>query len=226
MFRDLYIGVDPDWYVEDDSFMSDFAYETFGLGHFLTRELRALKIEHNYCARLLVDVGKVGTKPDAKIFEKSLRVRTSCDFDNYFSLTTEQKQELQCKLVENALEHTPDKYRIPKTEILSLVNKYRAGGYVNEWLFKKKKYRNIGLLVEARCKITLNSFYLTLIISNSEGILFHDEVIKTPPDSIHFHHLFKDIKLDGSILYIEARSNSPTGSRSFELDVSKLAGLQ
>ena len=92
------------------------------------------------------------------------------------------------------LEKEYKKYNLPKTEILESFDEFKDLGYKNEWIFTKKKLKDIGT-VELHCSLTIDKFELTVLVYHETEIIFKEVILKTDPDELAFESRFKNIEV-------------------------------
>lgn len=87
----------------------------------------------------------------------------------------------------------------------------KRGGDKNEWIHKKKRFKDTDLEVVLHCEFTSNYFQLITIVSQisikeklAEGI-----TLRTEPDEVLFDKMLKDILVDDKSIIITDASDSP-----------------
>ncbi|MBP1165003.1 MULTISPECIES: hypothetical protein [unclassified Chryseobacterium] len=99
---------------------------------------------------------------------------------------------------------------IPLEDLLSLITEFKKGGCKNEWVHKKKRFKEIDIEVVLKCEFTTNYFQLIATINqiSTKKELTKGIVIKTKPDEIHFDKMFKDIVVYKNFIVITDASDS------------------
>lgn len=100
---------------------------------------------------------------------------------------------------------------IPLNQLLSLHQAFRDYGYKNQWLFKKKKFKELGIEVTLNCFFTTFDFQLKMSVfdTKSKTEITSGTVIRTLPDEVCFAHLFKDVIIEGHELIITEFQGRP-----------------
>jgi len=91
---------------------------------------------------------------------------------------------------------------------------------INEWTYKEKNFRPLGIKTTLKCSIDLERFNLSLLIEKNKNTIFNETILQTPPDDIAFYYKFKDLILDGDNLIVTSRIKGD--KPFFELPLSKL----
>lgn len=91
---------------------------------------------------------------------------------------------------------------IPVNDLITIVNEFKEIGYKNEWIFKKKTFKEYNLKAELHCQLTSNFFSLKLKIWKGNNVIFNQEILRTLPDSIMYGYEFNDIIIENNILKI------------------------
>lgn len=190
----------------DDHFRkiaSDFGFSSRYFTQYIERGIRAQKIESELWNGIYVkSVGKIYQSP--RIEDKGLVCPVDFNLRGYESSTAD-KSEFFIKMMLDGIMGVPVKYNVPVDSIVQLIEDFRAGGYVNEWLHKRKLLRPHKVHAYLLCSMNTNFFSLRLEIRRKEKVLFGKNILKTEPDEIFFHHKFKDFVLDGNLLKIVDR---------------------
>jgi hypothetical protein len=81
------------------------------------------------------------------------------------------------------------------------LDELKATGYRNEWVAKKKLLRGTGLQGLLRARFQPDAFRLNLELRRKGELVFDERVLETPPDELHFHGEFDDVRVrDGRIV--------------------------
>lgn len=93
---------------------------------------------------------------------------------------------------------------LPLDILLGLHDRFRQGGYRNEWLFKKMIIQEYGLFVLLNCYFTTFDFHLELEAYDLKKtrLIAKDVIFSTPPDEICFDKDFRSIRIRESKLEI------------------------
>jgi len=97
---------------------------------------------------------------------------------------------------------------IPKEEIYRGLDAFVINEYVNEWLYKKRSFKQHSLVVYLYCKLTQSGFTLVLKIIKNDVVVFEEIILETDPDEVAFHYRFKDIIIEDGQLVITSKISS------------------
>jgi hypothetical protein len=87
---------------------------------------------------------------------------------------------------------------IPLQTLLDLIEEFRKNGCKNEWLHKKKRFKEADIEVALNCYFTTLDFKLVATVNriSTKEELCSGVVLRTDPDEICFDKEFKDILID------------------------------
>ena len=111
--------------------------------------------------------------------------------------------------LEEGLEKCAQFLKIPKAEIFQGLEVFKANGMKNEWVHKKRVFRNLSLEVSLNCEMTQDAFRLRLEVFHSKKLVFNSVILETDPDENAFGYRFKDIKIEGDYLVVTSKSTNP-----------------
>ena len=140
-----------------------------------------------------------------------LKVRVLFDKKKYLGLNEKQRNEYSLELLEEGFRYCKKEKNIPLDALLQLLDDFRNSGYKNEWLHKKKRFRERGIEVILNCKFTPLDFRLVMTVNElkEKKELVSGTIIRTLPDEVHFSPLFKDLYIEGEYLVITEYSDRP-----------------
>lgn len=89
-------------------------------------------------------------------------------------------------------------------QLLELHDKFRVGGYRNEWLFKKIIIREYGLYVYLKCYFTTFDFHMDIEAYDLKQtiLIAKGTVFQTCPDELFYQKDIRSIRVDGPKLLI------------------------
>ena len=116
----------------------------------------------------------------------------------------EQRCEYYLGLLERGYELISRYKEIPMEALRECHDKFRQGGYKNEWLFKKLRVKEYGLRFELNCYFTMFDFRLVLSAYDLKdgSLLAEDVVLQTYPNEDAFDYKFKFVEVHGSDIVI------------------------
>ncbi|WP_343321135.1 hypothetical protein [Sphingobacterium multivorum] len=94
---------------------------------------------------------------------------------------------------------------------MKLLYDFKEGEYKNEWIHKKKRFKDIDLEIVLRCEFTSSYFQLITMVSqiSTKEKLVEGIAMRTEPDEVLFDKMFKDILVDDKSIIITDSSDSP-----------------
>ncbi len=98
---------------------------------------------------------------------------------------------------------------IPLEALLQGMKEFEAGGFKNEWLYKRRAFREYGLNASLLCALTMNEFKLRLQIQRGKETVFDQVILQTDPDEIAFAYRFNDIVVEDDSLVVVAKYDVP-----------------
>jgi len=196
----------------NDSFRNEFNSHSNFISNYLSRQVKALNFETDGTYNMLAIIP---SNNEAKIC-KIMSVNALCSYipldkDLYEKMTDIEKYEYSLTLLEEGYHIASSCKKLPLAELLMLNQKFRDDGYKNEWLFKKKRFKDYRLEVSLTCHFT--ALYFKLEISVIDYIkkekLISEALITTAPYEVSFKPLFRDIIIIKDNLVITEYLNRP-----------------
>ena len=188
------------WIGPESGYNEDYRYEfklhTRFISHFLSTQIRKLKFqtdgtfnmisiaptpkETTNCSIVPLDCLKVEIPFNQEKYEK---VKQTYNFSYYF------------ELLEKGFKEAANYKDIPLKELLGIIEEFKKNGAKNEWIFKKKTFKEQGIVISLNCYFTTLDFKLVMSIRSiqSKEVLCTGTIIRTMPDEIYFDGAFKDI---------------------------------
>jgi len=204
-------------YIDSDAgiskeFQNAFNYNTRFIGNYLSKKIRPFKVKTDGTFNMIAVAPSKSKIEECKIVgDKALLARVRFDAAYYNGLGPNEKNEYYLQLLELGYSLCGKNKTIPIEVLLDLHNQFRAGDYKNEWLHKKKKFKEEGIEVFLKCFFTSEEFRLEMLIidltKNKE--VASGVVLRTEPDEVHFDRLFKDVKIEGEKLIITEYLDRP-----------------
>jgi len=207
ILKELYLYPDLKYY--PDSIVHPFRDQSRSVCNFLEREIKAIKFDANGFKRICV-VGSSSPREECIInSSKILVVEVQFDSTEYSGLDEANLNAYFSKMLHSGFEKCSRQFVIPLLDLKLGLEKFIAEGGVNEWTFKSKQFKGIGLKCSLVCKLTTTSFHLVLVVSKSGVEILRTEILKTDPDELVFSPMFKDILLDGGSLVVVDKLGDP-----------------
>lgn len=195
------------WYIamglDRTSFNTDYCYEfklhTRFISNYLSKRIRKFRVDTDgtfnmiylslvpgkpkECAIVPIDVLEAEVAFDQEVYERIKRT-TNCEY--YLERFEEGfRKAAKCK-------------EIPLQSLLDLVDEFRKNGCKNEWLHKKKRFKEVDVEVALNCYFTTWDFKLIVKINriSTKEELCSGVLMRTDPDEVCFEKRFKDILIN------------------------------
>lgn len=207
ILKELYLY--PDLAEYPDEVVHPFRDQSRSVCNFLERELKSIKFEADGFKRMCV-VGKLS--PNTKCYvntSKVLVIEVPFNEKQYLALNEGELNSYFIDMLKAGFEKSQNQFKIPTDELLSMIESFRSGGYINEWCFKSKHIKALGIKCFLNCKLTIRNFRLTMLVLKNGKTIFERRILETEPDEIVFTPMFKDICLDGDKLVVLDRFGDP-----------------
>lgn len=185
----------PDDLNSSRTFKSDFGFKNRFIGNFLTRKLKELKFSSVGFSRIALIASEEPLKEN-EISESFLKITVPFNQVKYHSLSKEELADFLIGMYKEGITKASQTHEIPAEFLLTQLKEFKANNYLNEWEFKSKSFKDIGLKATLICKMTMDYFSLTLVLKKKAEILFSQEILNTLPDEIIYHWQFKEIVLE------------------------------
>lgn len=195
-----------------DPFRDNFNLHSRFISNYLSIQIRKLKYETDGTFNMIAVSPTLDIKHICRVVgEKALDASISFDRDAYEQMTEYEKYEYYLQLLEDGYKICGQFKHIPLVDLLHLHQEFRLNGYKNEWLHKKKKFKNYGIEVTLNCFFTSLNFQLRISVYDirNKTELISGTVIQTLPDEVCFSPLFKDLIIVGNDLCITEFQNKP-----------------
>lgn len=198
----LYIGPESGY---EDNFRNGFNLHSRFISNYLSVEIRKCKFKTDGTFNM------ISVRPALKISEickivgdDALRASVSFNKDDYDKMNEVQRYEYYMQLLEEGYQICNQFKKIPLEYLLKLHQELRSNGYKNEWLYKKKKFKEYNIEVKLKCFFTSFDFHLVITINDivTSEQLISGTVIRSLPDEIHFQKDFKDVLIEDDYLII------------------------
>jgi hypothetical protein len=200
-----YIAVGLDRGYFDTEYSYEFKLHTRFISNYLSKGIRKFKFETDgtfnmvsvkvtpqrprECALVPIDVLEAEVSFDQARYEK-IKKTTDCEY--YLERLEEGfRKASKCK-------------EIPLQILLDLIEEFRKNGCKNEWLHKKKRFKEIDIEVALNCFFTTWDFKLIATVNriSTKEQLSTGLILRTDPDEICFDKEFKDVLLDDENIVI------------------------
>lgn len=218
-----YIAIDIDHWLFDRDYDSEFGYRTRFVSNYLSKQIRKAKFKTDGTFRMICV--RLWPKTEEKIFLDTdcLMVLLPFDKERYEQIKGTQNCEYYLEVLEEGFRKAATLKKIPLETLLGLIDEFRKDGCKNEWLHRRKRFKEYDIEVALNCYFTTLDFKLVATIKriSTKEELCSDIVLQTEPDEIHFDHLFKDLLIDGNNIIITDYLDRPRYLIDLEKAVNK-----
>ena len=208
-YLDLRIDRFNRWYYSDEEgFAYNFSSNCRFIANYLSKAIRKYKIENNVGINML----SVRLTPDEnhiKIWECDGILEVFLHFskeDMEKLLLVKNRQErfdAYLELYERAYRYAGEQgFEVGQDTLLALHREFRENGYRNEWLWKKKLFRDLDLYVFFKCAFTTTDFTLSIEVLNAKKnvVKLKEVLFRTSPDEFCYdkdfrHMIIKDNRI-------------------------------
>lgn len=91
---------------------------------------------------------------------------------------------------------------IPCDFLLETATHFKSIGYKNEWVHKKRVFKEYGIKASLCCTITCNYFLLELVLEKNKTEIYKKEILRTLPSGTHYKYEFKDMIVEDGLLKV------------------------
>lgn len=233
--RYITLGLDYDTYIKiDNKLRYDFQYHTRFISYYFSKAIKKYKFNtkgtFNMVSIALLPKNKL--EPTKITGLNVLKTYLPFDEKRYDEIKGTEDCSYYLELLKLGFKKAYEFKPIPLDTLLILIDEFKKGGCKNEWLHKKKRFKDDDLEVILTCEFTTNYFQLIATINqiSTKKLLVKGIVIKIEPDEVLFDKMFKDIYIDDNIIITDS-SDSPkiiidknkifTGKLNFEIQGDK-----
>jgi len=198
-------------YPTSKEYRYEFNCHTRYICNFLSKAIRRYKIdvEESYNMILI----NLGNEKAPHFYSSTNCLEIYLPFDKlwYEKVRGTEDASYYFHILNMGLKQAFDYSNIAHSYIDSLMNTFNEANGVNEWIHKKKVFKEIGLKVEMVCRFTTNGFklFVRFIDAKSKTLLEEILAISSYPDEIAFDFCFRDIVYFDSRIWITDYQNRP-----------------
>jgi hypothetical protein len=217
VIRDIVLQIDYEEGVGwDGIYTRDFEFRCRFIGNYLKRRLTKSGFEPMDFNRLAIN-GCVDKLYSNRISESYLCVAVPFDKNRYDSLTKEEMPDFFLDMYKKGILRAQETHQLPVDFFLKELGEFKINGFKNEWEFKSKICKEIGIKATLFCRMTLDAFTLSLVLYKNKEVIYNREILNTFPDETCYHYLFKDLIFEDDKIIVTGWYNAPP---LFELDLS------
>lgn len=211
--RYILLGLDYDTYIKyDNELRCEFQYHTRFISNYFSKAIRKYKFDTNGAFNMIsISLLPENKSEPTKIVGLDV-LKTYLPFDQkrYEQIKGTDDCSYYLELLEQGFKKASEFKSIPLGTLLSLIEEFKKVGCKNEWLHKKKRFKENDLEVVLTCEFTTNYFQLIATINqiSTKKELVKGVIMKTKPDEIHFDKMFKDILIQEKFIVVTDASDS------------------
>lgn len=207
-----YISLGIDERVGGVMYSSDFVYHTRFISNYFSKAIRKIKFVTDGTFDM------ISIRGTTDIIEKEWMIRGFDALNILLPFNKAKYEEIKgtedcnyyLELLECGFKRVSKFKSIPLDPLLNLIIEFKNGKCKNEWLHKRRKFKEYDIEVLLNCYFTTNYFQLIATINqiSTKKELVKGIVIKTKPDEIHFDKMYNDILIYDHFIVITDKSNS------------------
>lgn len=206
------IGLDYDLYIESQNELRfEFQQQVAFINDYISKAVRKLKFKTDGSFNMIcIELHESQIKPCQIVSINVLKVELSFDKARYDNAKKNDDFGYYLDILEQGLKKASEFKQIPLDFILNLIENFKNNNFKNEWLLKKKKFKEQDLEVVLNCEYGSKYFQLLATINqlSTKKELTKGIIIQTETGvSIH-EGMFKDIIYDNNIIITDS-SDSP-----------------
>ena len=191
----------------DDAYL--FYLTSRSLCDFIERYLNSLKIKTDGFKMLGVRAFKVEPPEKVYVLERVLCVRLCVDSDflpNIKAMDKKEINEFYISFLNQGMAATAEfDYQYPRKEIEEAVERFRAGDYVNRWVFKRKRITGRKAYCVLECDIDTEHFRMDLVVLRDEIEIYRQNVVTDEPNSMITDRYFGTLEVVGDEVVVRGK---------------------
>ena len=209
--RHINLTLDDNYFYlnEDDRNLCDsFDFQCAFINDYITRNVRKLKYETKHDFVFLEILLSPHIQADKKVIpfphDKAIDVYVPFDRQYYEREKDNPDCHFYLDMIREGIVTLNEFTPLPVEGIFAIMDEFVAGKCVNEWVYKKKRFKEHDLQIVLRCEFTRDYFQVRLIANSitkkeklTEGIF-----LRTEPNPFAFSGLYSDIELVGDKLVL------------------------
>ncbi len=207
--RYIYLNISYEYYSGiNEDFSQKFGYNTCFIGYYLSKAVRKEKIETGIYNMIYVLLSAKIKEPTVKLSECFKTIEVTIPFDEaeqsrYIAMGIEERYEFYLTMLEKGYLLANTVCDVKPEILIGLHEKFRQGGYRNEWLFKKKRIKEYGINVVLDCVFTSFDFKLMLtVLDMKKNPIAKGCIYQTYPDYTFFYKTIKHLVITDKKLII------------------------
>ena len=191
----------------DDAYL--FYLTSRSLCDFIERYLNSLKIKTDGFNMLGVRAFKVEPPEKVYVLERVLCVRLCVDSDflpNIKAMDKKEINEFYISFLNQGMAATAEfDYQYPRKEIEEAIDRFRAGDYVNRWVFKRKRITGRKAYCVLECDIDTEHFRMDVVVLRDETEIYRQNVVTDEPNSMITDRYFGTLEVVGDEVVVRGK---------------------
>lgn len=201
-----YISLKLDNDLNGDSHPIHFLYHIRFIANYLSKAIRRYKFDTNGVYDMICVILQPVNKPVSINLHPMnvLEVFLPFDMQRYEQIKGTDDCSYYLEVLEQGFRKASEFKPVPLDTLLHLIDEFKQGGCKNEWLHKKRRFKEADLQVVLTCEFTTNYFQLIATINqlSTKRQLVCGIAIKTKPHEDYFKGTFKDILIEDNNIVI------------------------
>ncbi len=208
----IHLGLDYYDYIKSDNRIRfDFQKHTNFIDDYFSKAIRKLKFKTDGSFNMLaVSPTEFEQKEPHIVPANALDINVGFDRKRYKKIKGSDDVSYYIELLEIGFKLASKSKEIPLESLLDIIDQFKKDGCKNEWVHKKKRFKEEDIEIQLICEFTTNYFQLRMIAAqiSSKKELINGVILKTEAGvSIH-ERLYKDILIEDDIIVTD-KSDSP-----------------
>lgn len=210
----LHLGLDYNDYIESDNDLRfDFQQHTNFIDDYFSKAIRKQKFKTDGTYNMIsVEATEFQLKPTGLVgLGDVIGVNLPFDKKRYEKIKGTLDCSYYLELLEEGFIKASKFKEVPLESLLNIIQEFKNGGCKNEWLHRKKRFKEDDLEVILTCEFTTNYFQLVATISqiSTKNELVSGVLIRTEAGvSIH-EGMYKDVLIKNNEILITDKSDNP-----------------
>jgi hypothetical protein len=207
------VGLDYYEYIENQNELRyEFQQRTDFISDYFSKAIRKLKFKTDGTFKMIsIEANESKIKPCSIVPVDVLKVELLFDRKRYEKIRGTKDCSYYLEILEQGFKSASTFKPIPLETLLNLIEEFKANDCKNEWLHKKRRFKEEDLEVILTCEFTTNYFQLVATINqiSTKKELVKGVVIRTETGvSIH-EGMYKDVIVKNDEIIITDKSDSP-----------------
>ncbi|MFV8355478.1 hypothetical protein ACNQGB_04760 [Flavobacterium sp. XS1P32] len=209
----VHLGLDYETYINTNNELRfEFQKQTEFIDDYFSKAIRKYKFKTDGTFNMIaISLTEFTIKPSSLVPSKVLDVELPFDKSRYDRIKGTKDCGYYIELLEQGFTKASEFKSIPLESLLNIIEEFKRDGYKNEWLHKKKKFKEQDLEIKLTCEFNAICFQVIATINqiSTKKELTKGVIIRTETGvSIH-QGTYKDILIDDLNVIITDSSNEP-----------------